>query len=511
MNIVKLHVGTFLRQFAVNAQQDANAGTVNELHGTHVHFHTINRGVEIEGKLLFQGRGGGGIQPGKIQKDLKGTVLDFGLELVCHKGHTRAHENACNPKTGHVSGFFSDMKILWLNAKLGAFGGAEANVLATALALKARGWHNEVFYLEETGVAMEAWEDAFASRKRVSTGAEEKHAIQESSPDVIWIHNWPDSGFFSRLRVMGVPMGRMVHDHALYCMRHYKYHPLTRRNCTRPASVACLFPCMAFLQRGGGRWPVRFASLSQKLEEIRDNRQLDRVVVASRFMRAELLKNGFTKEKIRILAPIPGEAPDQEVCADAAVAGQIPGRVLFIGQVIRGKGVDLLIRALHGLHGDWHLALAGKGSALKKCLALVSKFGLQSRVTVHGHLNPVELSAQYRQAQIVVVPSAWQEPYGMVGIEAMRHARPVVAFDVGGIPEWLEDNDNGRLVPAGNVEALRSTLRELLSNPEACRAMGLRGFEKSSSLFSFSTSVDNLQSMLLELAGAARRSASGGV
>jgi len=401
------------------------------------------------------------------------------------------------------------MKILWLNAKLGAFGGAEANVLATARALKARGWHNELMYLEKTGVAMEPWNDAFDASWNVSGELEEQRAIRESSPDVIWIHNWPESAFFARLRVLGIPMARMVHDHALYCMRQYKYHPLTRTNCTRPASLACLFPCMAFLQRSTGRWPIRFASLTKKLEEIRDNRHLERAVVASQFMKGELLKNGFAEDKIRILAPIPEETPDQKTCAESAAQGGIPGRVLFIGQVIRGKGVDLLIRALHGLDGDWHLALAGKGSALEKCRALISQFGMESRVTMCGHLNPVELSAQYRQARIVVVPSAWQEPYGMVGIEAMRHARAVVAFDVGGIPEWLTHNENGRLVSAGNVEALRATLRDLLNNPEACRTLGLNGFKKSASIFSFSKSIDNLQSMLLELVGAASRSTSG--
>lgn len=400
------------------------------------------------------------------------------------------------------------MKILWLNAKLGAFGGAEANVLATARALRARGWHNELMYLEKTGVAMEAWEDAFAATWDVSTEAGERRAIDESAAAAIWIHNWPASGFFARLRARGVPMGRMVHDHALYCMRHYKYHPLTRRNCTRPASAACLFPCLAFLQRGSGRWPVRLDSLTKKLEEIRDNRALDRVVVASRFMKGELLKNGFAEEKIRILAPIPDEPPDQQPSAESAAS--IPGRLLFIGQVIRGKGVDLLIRALHGLPGEWHLALAGKGSALEKCRALIARFGLESRVTIYGHLNPGELSAQYRQAQIVVVPSAWQEPYGMVGIEAMRHARAVVAFDVGGIPEWLSHNQNGRLVPAGNVDALRATLRDLLANPDDCRAMGLTGFKNAASVFSFSNSIDNLSGMLTELAGAATRTAPGG-
>lgn len=397
------------------------------------------------------------------------------------------------------------MKILWLNTKMGAFGGAEANVLATARALKARGCHNELLYCEKTGVAMDAWEDAFSATRCV--GGEAGDPLRGISADLVWIHNWPDSGFFSRLRSLGVPIGRMVHDHALYCMRHYKYHPLTRKNCTRPASAACLFPCFAFVQRGGGRWPVRLASLSKKLQEIRDNRALDRVVVASRFMKGELLKNGFAESAIRIHAPIPDEPPDQEASPESAAGGSVPGRILFIGQVIRGKGVDLLIRALHGLPGSWHLAIAGKGSALGKCQALISKLGLADRVTISGHLDPLELSAQYRQAQIVVVPSAWQEPYGMVGIEAMRHARTVVAFDVGGIPEWLSDHENGRLVPAGQVEALRNTLGELLSNPAACRTMGLCGFKKSASVFSFSNSVDSLQFLLTDLAGAASRQA----
>jgi len=503
VNMQQGHIGTLLRQFSIDAQQDPNPGTIDELDLTHIHLGSLNRGIKVKCEFFFQGGRSTGIKPRQVQGNLKNAIFDFGLELVCHAIYNKDDESDYNAKSEIRIGCIPVMKILWLNAKLGAFGGAEANVLATARALKACGWRNELFYLEKTGVAMEAWEEAFSATHCVAGEAEEAQALPGISADVVWIHNWPESAFFLRLRTLGIPMGRMVHDHALYCMRHYKYHPLTRKNCTRPASAACLFPCFAFLQRGAGGWPVRFASLSKKLEEIRDNRQLDRVVVASQFMKGELLKNGFAESTIRIHPPIPEEPPDQETSPDSAASGGVPGRILFIGQVIRGKGVDLLIRALHGLPGDWHLALAGKGSALAKCQALISKLGMGNRVTFSGHLNPMELSVQYRQAQIVVVPSAWQEPFGMVGIEAMRHARTVVAFDVGGIPEWLSDYENGRLVPAGNVEALRDTLRELLDNPAACRTMGLHGFKKSASVFSFSHSVHRLQDLLTELAGAA--------
>ena len=230
--------------------------------------------------------------------------------------------------------------------------------------------------------------------------------------------------------------------------------------------------------------------------------RLDRLVVASEFMRGELVKNRFDPAKIRILAPMPPEAPARG--AAPADVPFVPGRVLFTGQVVRGKGLDLLIRALHGLEGDWHLAVAGKGSALGKCRALVARLGIGGRVTIHGYLGPAELAAQYGEAQVVAVPSAWQEPYGMVGVEAMRHARPVAGFGVGGIPAWLRDGENGLLVPPGDIGGLRDALRRLLGDPETCRRMGRRGLELAATDFSFSNYADKLAAMLQEFASARR-------
>lgn len=382
------------------------------------------------------------------------------------------------------------MKILWLHEKLGEFGGAEANVLASAEALGRRGWSNHLVYREATGRGEEAWRRVFVN----CLAAEDPVAVaREMGADAVWIHNWPESADFVRLVEAGIPSARMVHDHATYCMRHYKYNPLTRRNCTRPASAACLFPCMAFLQRGAGAWPVRYASLGAKMAEIRDNRRLDLVVVASDFMCGELLKNGFAADRIRVIAPLPAVAGGG---ASSAPVDPVPGRVLFVGQVIRGKGVDLLLRALQDVSRSWHLSVVGQGSALPQVRSLAEKLGLASRVIFHGHLSGEEITRQYLEAQIVAVPSAWQEPFGMVGIEAMRHARPVVAFAVGGIPAWLRDGENGVLVPAGDVAALGAALGDMLSQPEKCRRMGLRGAELVATEFSFGQYIDKLADML---------------
>lgn len=401
------------------------------------------------------------------------------------------------------------MILLWLQQKRGAFGGAEGNVLATARALGARGHRNTLFFRESTGVAEDAWAEAFDQQICVPPGADLLAIARRLKPDLVWIHNWDDSKDFLRLRELGKPLGRMVHDHALYCMRHYKYHPLTRRNCGRPASLACLFPCGAFLQRGSGLLPVKFASLSKKLTEIAQNRQLDRVLVASNFMRDELTKNQFDPAIIRLLPPIPPTpepvaadhfASSDPVDTSAPSVDFIAGRILFIGQVIRGKGVDLLLRALEGLDGNWHLSLAGQGSALPACRRLITKLGMDSRVTVLGHLDPASLARQYQEAQFLVVPSAWPEPFGMVGIEAMRHARAVVGFGVGGIPEWLRHEENGLLVPPGNIGAMRIAIKSLLDDPAACRRLGNHGWNLAQTEFSFSTYITGLEEFLNDLA-----------
>lgn len=400
------------------------------------------------------------------------------------------------------------MKVLWMQEKLGAFGGAEANVLATAAALSKRGHTNCLAYIENTGLAEEPWQEAFEESCRVGGPDDLCGLADRLRPDAVWIHNWPESASFGRLMAGGFAAGRMVHDHALYCLRHYKYHPLTRRNCTRPASAACIFPCLAFLQRGHGRFPVRIASLGAKMREIRDNRALQRAVVASGFMRGELIKNGFDSRRIRVLAPVPPDPAAEKPDAGNGMPGPdwVAGRILFIGQVIRGKGVDLLLKALHGLPGEWEFSLAGRGSALPVCKKLIAELGLEKRVTIHGHLSPKELSRQYREAQIVVVPSAWQEPFGMVGIEAMRHARPVVAFSVGGIPDWLRDGHNGRLVPSGDIDVLRETLRGMLGNPGECQRMGEDGWKLSRGEFSFSGYIDRLEAFLGDLSSESRLS-----
>ena len=96
-----------------------------------------------------------------------------------------------------------------------------------------------------------------------------------------------------------------------------------------------------------------------------------------------------------------------------------------------------------------------------------------TRIRYIGYVKQVE--NVYHTSDIVVVPSRWQEPLGLINLEAGACRKPVVATRVGGIPEVIHDGKNGYLVEPGDVGHLVARVGQLINNPEERRAMGEAG------------------------------------
>jgi glycosyltransferase involved in cell wall biosynthesis len=122
--------------------------------------------------------------------------------------------------------------------------------------------------------------------------------------------------------------------------------------------------------------------------------------------------------------------------------------------------------------------------------------GLADRVDFVGWRSREQIDDLYAACALVAVPSVWPEPFGMVGPEAMGHAKPVVAFAVGGIPDWLEDGVTGFLVPPRDVRALAGRIDRLLDDGDLARRMGEAGRAKALRLYGQEEHVKTLVGLL---------------
>ena len=236
-----------------------------------------------------------------------------------------------------------------------------------------------------------------------------------------------------------------VHDHEPICPRTYAYTPFGR-NCSRASGI---WPCAicAPLCRS---WK---AALGRVLAQGRRKKVMSRfrkIVVISEFMKGRLVANGIPSEIIVVESP--------EIAVKAPRDGEERSGVdlLFVGQLIRGKGVQLLLEAMARMKKQRTLDVLGAGNMEAKLKALAWKLGVGERVRWHGFAdNP---QGWMRAAKCVVVPSFWQEPYGLVAAEAVAVGTKVVAFAIGGLPEAC--GGRATLVPPGDVDALAAALEE---------------------------------------------------
>jgi glycosyltransferase involved in cell wall biosynthesis len=213
-------------------------------------------------------------------------------------------------------------------------------------------------------------------------------------------------------------------------------------------------------------------------------RDFERVTVASEYIRQLSISNGVAADRVSVI-------PYYTSCP-AHVTPAHSRTILFVGRITPEKGLDLLLDALTRVPGDWHLSVVGDGIGMAQTRARVHDMGLAPRVTFHGWLNGDALVQAYRDAAVVVVPSRWPEPFGIVGIEAMAHGRPVVAFGVGGIPEWLTDGVGGFVVPPADVATMADRIVSVLANPAEAEAMALRGRARVLRDFSEEAHLDKL-------------------
>jgi glycosyltransferase involved in cell wall biosynthesis len=210
------------------------------------------------------------------------------------------------------------------------------------------------------------------------------------------------------------------------------------------------------------------------------NRLADEVICVSDAERKKAERYGWSKEKLSMIyngVPRPS-VPETDALDEARARWNIPKTACVIGTVSRlerAKGIDYLISAMPKVlsqHPDTVLVIVGDGSKRPELSSLSCKLGISQNVIFTGQLPDPGLA--FAIMDVFVLPSL-KEALGIAILEAMAFSLPVVATDVGGIPEAVAHNKTGILVPPGNQDAIASALLELIENQTMRKAYGTAG------------------------------------
>ena len=270
--------------------------------------------------------------------------------------------------------------------------------------------------------------------------------MEHFRPDVVHVHNVMNPAVLEALGDYDEPVRVMtVQDHRAFCPGQGKW-TLDGEMCSERMSAELCKKC--FTDEAYG----------QEIEALTNERleatKRFRVVVLSRYMKRELVAVGIEDDRIAVVPPFV-HGLDLDATSNGSPS------VLFVGRLVESKGVVEAITAWERSGVDLPLVVAGTGP-LRDSL-------VRPGVALLGWVGRAELSSLYRRASAVLMPSRWQEPFGIVGLESLVMGTPVVAWQSGGIGEWHP----GPLTKWGDVDSLARELRTAVDRPASPPA----GFE----------------------------------
>ena len=180
-----------------------------------------------------------------------------------------------------------------------------------------------------------------------------------------------------------------------------------------------------------------------------------------------------------------------------------PVTILFLGNLIRRKGLDTLLRGLAQLKDqDWRLRLAGRTDADEKYAAevrsLAGRLGLEGQVDFLGRLEDAQLEEELRSAHLLAVPSQY-EGFGIVYLEGMGFGLPGLASRAGAAGEIIQDGENGWLVDPGDPGQIAARLGEIIPNRARLLDMSLSARRRFSDFPGWEESAASIRAYLASL------------
>jgi glycosyltransferase involved in cell wall biosynthesis len=362
-------------------------------------------------------------------------------------------------------------------------GGAEIWLTHLMVGLKETGWEPSLFLSDKR--ATDRWAEEVAARGI---------AVRRTRP--MWIVD--RAGFAQALELLrGFRIVHVNKAHPRSCL------PAVRA--ARSAGATAVVTSEHVVLPARSRYPLG-ASVVRSLVA-HANRAADIVTVPSESSReAYVAAYGAPRSKVVVVRPAvdPDEfgRPGDARAARAALGLPAEGRVAaIVGRLARGKGLEIAIRAVRGVRRrvpDFRLLIVGDGELAGSLARLAEQEGVVDAVVFAG--SKTDVPGVLAAVDLLVVASE-SETAGMSAIEAMAAGLPVVATDVGGIPEAVIGGATGVLVPPGRTDALATAISDVLTSDDAGAALGVAGRERVASAFTRERLVETMSGIYKGLVG----------
>ncbi len=359
-------------------------------------------------------------------------------------------------------------------------GGVEVYFDAMTDVLRAHGHQVETFTRDSGDIRSSLQKvRAFATAIHSPASREAvRGVIERERINLVHLHNvWPLISFSilaacrEAFGGRGVPVVMSVHDYKTTCPAGQ--HRRNGKVCTKCLGGnehwAAIHGC-----RQNRVWSTAYAVrnvVTRRRRLLSDGITLH--LPCSNFVRDHLATAGYDPERMRVI-PNFTALPDETV--DPVAKARAP-HIGFVGRVSPEKGLDVLLDAAR--RTGLPVKIAGDASAMPELVA-----SAPPNVEFVGRLSREALPAFFRDCRLSVVPSNWLECFGIVSAEAQGYGTPVIASDIGGLGETVQDGVTGRLVPPGDPAALAAAMTSLWNDPVTIAGMSRAAQQRARREFS---------------------------
>lgn len=296
-----------------------------------------------------------------------------------------------------------------------------------------------------------------------------KKLIKENKIDIAHIHNIYHHLTPSILKVLkknNIPILMTIHDYKLICPNYNLFDFQNNRVCEK-CKVKNYFNCFKNKCIQNSRSKSLLASLEMYFQKMffPYNKLVDMFIAPSEFMKNKLTEFGFKNKNIIVLHNFENCKSEQS---------EIKDYFLYFGRLSKEKGLENFIKVLSKIKKDFKFYIAGSGPEENNLKRLVEKLYLEDKIKFLGFYNDSkkeELETLIKSAQFIVIPSIWYENCSLSILEAMSFSKTILASNIGGNSELVQNNINGILY--NNETELIDALNKLIDNKDLLNKFGI--------------------------------------